>query len=172
MVDANPAALHGPSVLEVVLPLSKLLHYVGFSMALGSASAATLLRRASVRATGERRASLEVAVAELVAGIEVPGVAVVLFAGVLAVFANPAVLDPEGGLGSWMFVKLPLVMGLAAIAFTKMFGARLLVRERTNGATEAECSAHTTRGARLDAVGLVLGGAILAISALRYVLFG
>lgn len=171
-MDEAAPSLHGRPVLPVLVPLSRILHYAGFGLAIGALLAATLARHASRRRAGAERRGLEAFVPDLVAKVEIPGLFVALSGGVLAVGISPAQLEPGGPAGPWLFIKLPLVMALVAIAHVRMWGARALVRARDAGDGEEECAEIGRKGERLDAIAIFLVFAILVIATFRYSLFG
>jgi uncharacterized membrane protein len=171
-VDDKCSAMHGPRVLSAVIPLSRLLHYVGFALAIGSAIAVTVARRRAANSQGAERDALEKIAGDLIAIVGIPGLFVTLVGGLLAVVANPGVLDPAGAGGPWLHIKLPLVVMLLVAMFANVFATRLLVREREHGAKEQEVAALIARGMRLDVATIAIAVAILTLTTFRFALFG
>jgi hypothetical protein len=163
--------LHGPRVLEAIIPVSRWLHFVGFSLAVGSATAVTIARHKARNSTGAERSAIESLIAEVVTKVELAGLGIALLGGLLAVVLNPTVIDPQGASGPWFFVKMPMVLALFLAAFVKMVDAQRIVSERANGAKDAELAAVVARGSKLDLASIILGVAILFVTVFRFVFF-
>ncbi len=158
-------------MFPAALPLAHWLHGVGFSVAMGSAIAVTLVRRSAARSTVCRGAQRALrATAELIAKVEIPGLVAALFAGIMLAAINPASVDPAGG--AWMIAKLPLVMIVAVIAFMNLFGSTRLLREREQGAGDAELEPLLRRGGVLDLATLILFLMIFFVAHFRFAFYG
>ena len=151
---------------------SHIVHFWGFAMAVGGAMGALRAHQASRGHTAESKKGIEEVAAALITKVELPGLFIALFGGILAIANNPMVMKPAAsGAGPWLHIKLVLVLAVLVIAHLKMFRARRLVRERASGASEADCDALLSKAELFAKVDLGLQLAIFFLATFRFVLF-
>lgn len=135
--------------------------------------AAWFAHRKAMSETSHEKSGLEVAAASAITMLELPGLFLAMFAGMVLVMAMPTVLSPsQSGAGPWLHIKLTLVLGLLVASHLRMFRSRRLTRERKSGASEADCEALASKARALGLVDVMLHVVIVAIASLRFVLFG
>jgi len=153
-----------------------LLHYFGFSMAIGGSIAALKSHKKARTLESEHKLATQSIAADIITKVELPGLFIALLGGVLLVIHNPLVLtlspeDPLAGPGPWLHIKLTLVFALFVFANLKSFRSRKTIRERAAGATESECNALMNKAIRFGKICQSLYGLIFVIATFRYVLF-
>jgi uncharacterized membrane protein len=157
-------------VSPAVVSLVRYLHFIGFALALGGSFAALRVAAAARLHSASEKTGFEGAAAEIITKVELPGLFLALFGGIGLVAANPAVLDPTRG-GSWLHIKLALVLGLLVVSHLRMFRARRLVRERAQGASEADVDALHAAVRKLALLDLLLGAGVFFVAVFRFAIF-
>lgn len=151
--------------LPFAVVVARLIHFLGFSVAIGACVAATI----AFRASGAARAGIDASAASIVTLAEIPGAFVALLGGLALVVMNPNVLDPaSSGAGAWLHVKLVFVMGALVLAHLRMFNLHRVVR--ANDADE-DAAALRKKGRTFDLLTLACYAAILLIVIPRYLVF-
>jgi hypothetical protein len=154
------------------LSLAHLVHYFGFAIAVGASAAAHRVMASSQSHSASEKAGFEGAAADIVTKVELPGLFLAVFGGILLIAANPDVLSPEkSGAGPWLSVKLLFVFGLLVVSHLRMFGLRRLVRARGAGESEADLEARHRKVKTLALVDLLLATVVVFIATCRFVLF-
>jgi uncharacterized membrane protein SirB2 len=149
-----------------------LVHYAGFEIAIGASVSAQSMLNAARKHTAASRAGIEDSAASILAKLNLAGLFVALFGGILLIVQNPAVLKPaESGAGPWLHIKLLLVFILLVVAHLRMFRAKKLVRTRAGGGTEAECEVLTGKALMFGKIDFALTAAIFFVATFRFVLF-
>lgn len=148
------------------------IHYFGFAMAIGASIAASKAHALARTQEAASKSASEIVAGDILTKVNLPGLFVALFGGIILIVTNPMVLSPaNSGAGPWLHIKLLLVLGLFVVAHLRMFRAKRLVRERAAGASEADCDALLQKAQMFGKVDLVLTGAIFFIATFRFVLF-
>jgi len=150
----------------------RLLHFIGFTLAVGGGFAAQRVIGLAREHSAAQRAGIEIAAKRIIIMVELIGLMVALAAGIALLAQNPNHLIPSAsGAGPWLHIKLVLVAIVLVIAHLRMFRLARLVRERDAGASEAECEALLTKAARLGQLDLALYALIFFVAIFRYALF-
>lgn len=145
--------------------LSHLIHYSGFALALGASFAVQRIMASAREHSAAQRAGLEIAARKVIL-VELIGIFVAIFGGIFAIVLNPTVFGP------WLHVKLLMVMILLVVSHLKMFRLARLVRERADGASEADCEATLKAARTLGLVDLAMFAGIMIVASLRFAIFG
>jgi len=148
-----------------------LVHYFGFAMAIGGGIAALKAHKTSRTQNAEQNSVTESIAADIVTKLELPGLFIAIFGGILLIVENPAVMDASKIGGPWLHIKLTLVLILLVLVHLKMFRSRKVVRERSGGATESDCNALTDKAVMFGKIGQALYGLIFILATFRYVIF-
>lgn len=151
----------------------KFVHFLGFIMALGGGYAAQRLVKLSREYSAAQRAGIEVAARKVVVSVELIGAFVALGGGIGLLVADDlrALKPATSGAGPWMHIKLTLVLAALVVAHLRMFRLARLVRERDNGASEADCEALAGKALMLGNVALILYLSTVFVAIFRFVLF-
>lgn len=134
------------------------VHLLCFVAYVGAGFAQTQLMKRSQSAAGVVRDELEALVATIVTKIEVPAIFGSMASGVVFIAMSPALMKQ-----GWMHGKLTVVLLLAVLSHLEMFNARAIVRERKDGASEAELDARKKKHATFGAVGALLVLALMVL---------
>jgi hypothetical protein len=152
--------------------LAHLVHYFGFAVAVGASAAAARTMGAARTHSASEKAGFEGAAAEIVTKVELPGLFIALFGGIILIISNPDVMNPEkSGAGPWLSIKLLFVFALLVVSHLRMFGQRRLVRARAGGESEADLDARHAKIRRLAALDLLMAAVVIFIATFRFVLF-
>jgi uncharacterized membrane protein len=170
--EARAAMLSPPQMSGTFGAISHLVHYVGFTMGVGASFAAAKAHAMASQHPAGPKAGMEAAAADIIAKVELPGLFLAVFGGILHLVNFPNHLKPAlSGAGPWLHIKLLLVLALLVVAHLRMFRSKRLVRERAAGATEADCEALLGKARMLGKVDLALAVAVIGFATFRYVLF-
>lgn len=143
--------------------LARLVHFVGFTVAIGACVTGLVVMRQSVEEAAHR-AGVDRAAAAIVTAVELPAAFLALLGGIALIVMLPHVLDPAAsGAGPWLHIKLLFVVGALVVAHLRMFNLIRLGREPDD--------ALRKKARTLDVVNLGLYATVLFLVIFRYVLF-
>lgn len=158
---------------QTLLATGHLVHYFGFAMAIGGGIAALKSHKTSRSQTADQKSVTESIAASIVTKVELPGLFIAIFGGILLIMADPSCLDPNDikGHGPWLHIKLTLVFVLLILVHLKMFRSLKVVRERAAGANESECNAIADKAILFGKITQALYGIVFIVATFRYVIF-